>query len=164
MWNLCGKFLGCGESIKEFLALGFRGSGSECRKTFYSNQLQSNWQNCTDRFNTTSEGHTTKRPWQYTSRVFSPAFGCCSFHTLYIYSRYNHKYRRGLSYPSVFIFIYSVFEVTSVFEAAKKTDSGTEAKTEGLITLATVLYSLRDYTPPICWSTKKKFWENFFYF
>ena len=44
--------------------------------------------------------------------------------------RYNHKYR---SDPSVFIFIYSVCEVTSVFEAAtKKTDSGTEAKTEGL--------------------------------
>ena len=35
--------------------------------------------------------------------------------------------------------INSVFQARSVFEAAsKKTDSGTEAKTEGLITLATV--------------------------
>ena len=43
----------------------------------------------------------------------------------------------------------SVLEVTSVLEAAtKKTDSGTEAKTEGLITLAMVFDSLIDYTPP----------------
>ena len=42
---------------------------------------------------------------------------------------------------SVFIFIYSDCEVTSVFEAAtKKTDCGTEAKTEGLISLATFFF------------------------
>ena len=35
----------------------------------------------------------------------------------------------------------SVFEATSVFEAAtKKTDCGTEAKTEGLISFATFFF------------------------
>ena len=51
----------------------------------------------------------------------------------------------------VFIFIYSVFEVTLVLEAAtKKTDSGTNAKTEGLITLATVFFFDRLHAPSEC--------------
>ena len=53
------------------------------------------------------------------------------------------------SYPLVFIFIYSYFEVASVFEAAtKKTDCGTEPKTEGLISFATGFFPLIVYTTP----------------
>ena len=46
--------------------------------------------------------------------------------------------------------IYSVFEVTLVFEAAtKKTDSGTKAKTEGLFTLATFFFFDRLHDPDL---------------